>query len=163
LFQAAEAPAAPPPRQPSDAAGALAAGQQPAAAVLADTVELRLPIFEEVKSRWFTTAPASTLAGDAVSSGPAPAPADGWQTAADTGWQAAAAAAEPAVAEKTANGLPKRRPMAHLVPGSVETDRTSAPAVEYRDAQAVGATLAAYGRGLARSRTGPHIRPTTTV
>jgi anti-sigma regulatory factor (Ser/Thr protein kinase) len=165
LFQVTGSPAVPQPRQATEPAGLPVAGRPPAAADLADaTVEMRLPIFEAVQSTsaWFAAAPAS-LTVDAVGGEPAAPPAGTWQTRADTGWQAAAAAAQPAVAETTHNGLPKRNPMANLVPGSVDPDRSAAPVADHRDPHAVGATMAAYGRGLARSRTGQHVRPTSNV
>ena len=80
-----------------------------------------------------------------------------WDSPADVGWQAARKAAEPADGGTTSTGLPKRIPKAQLVPGSVtepepvaERPRPS----EYRDPAAAGATLAAYARGLTRSRMG---------
>src|SRR5207244_5022156 len=54
-------------------------------------------------------------------------PADqAWRTAADEGWQAARQAAQPEVAAVTDAGLPKRVPMAQLVPGGVEKAPTNA-------------------------------------
>lgn len=122
-----------------------------------DTVEL--PIFRQVHSKWFATR-------DEIRAETVEEPVDGqekphvsvsWDSPADVGWQAARKAAEPADGGITSTGLPKRIPNAQLVPGSVTdpqatTDRPR-PA-EYRDPAAAGATLAAYARGLTRSRVG---------
>lgn len=96
---------------------------------------------------------------------PSPAPARGtggdgggtdrqssWQTAADDGWRAASAAAEVTVDQKTQAGLPKRVPMAQLVPGGVEKATTS---VQRRTPEAVRGLLSAYHRGVQRGRTQP--------
>ncbi|WJK40704.1 nitrate- and nitrite sensing domain-containing protein [Solwaraspora sp. WMMA2056] len=75
-----------------------------------------------------------------------------WQTAADDGWRAASAAAEVSVEEKTQAGLPKRVPMAQLVPGGVEKATSS---VQRRTPEAVRGLLSAYHRGVQRGRTQP--------
>ncbi|MFF0229948.1 nitrate- and nitrite sensing domain-containing protein [Micromonospora sp. NPDC005254] len=75
---------------------------------------------------------------------------NGWQTAADDGWRAASAAATAApVNETTTTGLPKRKPMAQLVPGAVEKPTTS---VQRRSPEAVRGLLSAYHRGVQRGR-----------
>ncbi|MGV9211225.1 nitrate- and nitrite sensing domain-containing protein [Micromonospora sp. RB23] len=75
---------------------------------------------------------------------------NGWQTAADDGWRAASAAASAApVNETTTTGLPKRKPMAQLVPGAVEKPATS---VQRRSPEAVRGLLSAYHRGVQRGR-----------
>jgi hypothetical protein len=81
-------------------------------------------------------------------------PPGGWQTAADDGWRAASAAAErPASASETTQaGLPKRVPMAQLVPGGVDK---GAAAVQRRTPEAVRGLLSAYHRGVQRGRTHP--------
>lgn len=75
-----------------------------------------------------------------------------WQTAADDGWAAAAALsssnAEPE--ETTMAGLPKRTPMAQLVPGGVDKGTTS---VQRRSPEGVRGLLSAYHRGVQRGRT----------
>ncbi|WP_026209187.1 sensor histidine kinase [Catelliglobosispora koreensis] len=75
-----------------------------------------------------------------------------WQTAADAGWAAATAAAsvneEPE--ETTMAGLPKRTPMAQLVPGGVDKATTS---VQRRSPEGVRGLLSAYHRGVQRGRT----------
>ncbi|MEU7608570.1 nitrate- and nitrite sensing domain-containing protein [Micromonospora sp. NPDC049204] len=75
---------------------------------------------------------------------------NGWQTAADDGWRAASAAAGAVpVSETTTTGLPKRKPMAQLVPGAVEKPATS---VQRRSPEAVRGLLSAYHRGVQRGR-----------
>jgi hypothetical protein len=89
---------------------------------------------------------------------PPPAYGDGarrgesWQTSADDGWRAASAATEVPVAETTQTGLPKRVPMAQLVPGGVEKPAAS---VQRRTPEAVRGLLSAYHRGVQRGRTNP--------
>jgi signal transduction histidine kinase len=73
-----------------------------------------------------------------------------WQTAADEGWQAARAAAEIPVENTTTAGLPKRRPMAQLVPGGVDRAENS---TQRRTPEAVRGLLSAYHRGVQRGRT----------
>jgi signal transduction histidine kinase len=81
-------------------------------------------------------------------------PLSGWQTAADDGWRAAsaAAAADRPASETTQAGLPKRVPMAQLVPGGVDK---GAAAVQRRTPEAVRGLLSAYHRGVQRGRTHP--------
>ncbi|MGW0431585.1 nitrate- and nitrite sensing domain-containing protein [Micromonospora sp. NPDC003197] len=79
-------------------------------------------------------------------------PSGGWQTAADDGWRAATAATDVSVTETTQTGLPKRVPMAQLVPGGVEKPAAS---VQRRSPEAVRGLLAAYHRGVQRGRTRP--------
>ncbi|HEX5596668.1 MAG TPA: nitrate- and nitrite sensing domain-containing protein [Micromonosporaceae bacterium] len=76
-------------------------------------------------------------------------PAGGWQTPADQGWRAASAAAEVPVVETTRTGLPKRVPMAQLVPGGVEKP---AATTQRRTPEAVRGLLSAYHRGVQRGR-----------
>jgi hypothetical protein len=73
-------------------------------------------------------------------------------SAADEGWQAAAAAEANQPAELTPAGLPRRRPMAQLVPGSAPSAQAAAPARRPRDADAVRGRLANYQRGLQSGR-----------
>jgi hypothetical protein len=80
-----------------------------------------------------------------------------WETAADDGWRAASAATEVPVAETTRKGLPKRVPMAQLVPGGVEKPTTS---VQRRTPEGVRGLLSAYHRGVQRGRTQPDGNPT---
>ncbi|SBT51744.1 sensor histidine kinase [Micromonospora auratinigra] len=76
----------------------------------------------------------------------------GWQTAADDGWKAASAATEVPVAETTQKGLPKRTPMAQLVPGGIDKPTTS---VQRRTPEGVRGLLSAYHRGVQRGRNHP--------
>jgi hypothetical protein len=77
-------------------------------------------------------------------------PDQAWRTAADEGWHAARAAAAPEVAAVTDAGLPKRVPMAQLVPGGVEKAPTNA---NRRSPEQVRGLLSAYHRGVQRGRT----------
>ncbi|WP_026270700.1 sensor histidine kinase [Salinispora pacifica] len=77
---------------------------------------------------------------------------EGWSTAADDGWRAATAASDVPVAATTSTGLPKRTPMAQLVPGAVE--KPSA-AVQRRTPESVRGLLSAYHRGVQRGRKNP--------
>lgn len=77
---------------------------------------------------------------------------EGWRTAADDGWRAASAASDVQVAATTSTGLPKRTPMAQLVPGAVE--KPSA-AVQRRTPESVRGLLSAYHRGVQRGRRNP--------
>ncbi|HKT05717.1 MAG TPA: hypothetical protein VJT31_39910, partial [Rugosimonospora sp.] len=81
-----------------------------------------------------------------------------WQTAADEGWHAARAAAQPDVGSVTDAGLPKRVPMAQLVPGGVEKTPTNA---NRRSPEQVRGLLSAYHRGVqrGRSRSGDDAKP----
>ncbi|MET8906718.1 nitrate- and nitrite sensing domain-containing protein [Micromonospora sp. NPDC004551] len=83
---------------------------------------------------------------------PAAPPQPGWQTAADDGWRAASAATEVPVEETTRKGLPKRTPMAQLVPGGIEKPSTS---VQRRTPEGVRGLLSAYHRGVQRGRNNP--------
>jgi hypothetical protein len=148
----------------------------PAPSRYADDLTMELPIFRELESAWFRSGATSPMR--AVTSGeewpaaeaaaPAPvAPAQrtdsgsggagaaardervSWRSAADDGWRAAQAASEPEVAGTTETGLPKRVPMAQLVPGGVETAGAGA---ERRSPDAVRGLLSAYHRGVQRGR-----------
>jgi hypothetical protein len=87
---------------------------------------------------------ASASSGAANGNGTNP-----WQTAADEGWQAARAASEVPVDTTTTAGLPKRTPMAQLVPGGVDRGGNS---VQRRTPEAVRGLLSAYHRGVQRGR-----------
>jgi hypothetical protein len=77
------------------------------------------------------------------------ATANPWHTAADEGWQAARAAAERSVDNTTTAGLPKRTPMAQLVPGGVDRGGNT---VSRRTPETVRGLLSAYHRGVQRGR-----------
>jgi hypothetical protein len=72
--------------------------------------------------------------------------------AADAGWAAAAYAAVPQTDRVTGTGLPRRPPMANLVPGSVPDGVTGAGAVDQRDPGLVAASVSAFAQGRAHSR-----------
>ncbi|WP_085066953.1 sensor histidine kinase [Catenuloplanes japonicus] len=83
-----------------------------------------------------------------------------WRTAADDGWRTAAsvaAAAGETATDTTQAGLPKRKPMAQLVPGGIEK---ATPTVNKRSPEGVRGLLSAYHRGVQRGRTGPSDNPT---
>ncbi|BAL92697.1 putative sensor-like histidine kinase [Actinoplanes missouriensis 431] len=103
------------------------------------------------ESRDFDTAtvgaPAAAVSGSYSNGSTATNP---WRTAADDGWQAARAAAETQVDTTTTAGLPKRTPMAQLVPGGVDRGGNS---VQRRTPEGVRGLLSAYHRGVQRGRT----------
>jgi signal transduction histidine kinase len=72
-----------------------------------------------------------------------------WRSAADEGWRAAQAAMQPHDGGNTDMGLPRRVPMAQLVPGGVET---AGPSSDRRTPDAVRGLLSAYHRGVQRGR-----------
>jgi signal transduction histidine kinase len=115
----------------------------------------------EVKDDFVTVDAGMVAAPVAARSGPPAtgngvvrpeAPTSGWQTAADDGWRAATKAAGSSSSETTQAGLPKRVPMAQLVPGGVDKGATS---VQRRTPEAVRGLLSAYHRGVQRGRTHP--------
>ena len=72
-----------------------------------------------------------------------------WRSIADDGWRAAAAATHPQDGGTTDIGLPRRVPMAQLVPGGVETP---AGVSDRRTPDSVRGLLSAYHRGVQRGR-----------
>jgi len=76
-------------------------------------------------------------------------PESNWTSPADDGWRAAASAAHTSETEVTDGGLPKRVPMAQLVPGGVEKATT---ATNRRSPESVRGLLSAYHRGVQRGR-----------
>ena len=76
--------------------------------------------------------------------------AENWSSSADEGWRAADEVADRAPGELTSAGLPKRRPRAHLLPGSVATAARSG--VHTRDAGAARDRLSSFQRGLRQGR-----------
>jgi len=99
------------------------------------------------RSDYYDTTGGNQMAGSTASTGRGPE--QSWHTNADEGWIAAAAAAEPADGGTTAGGLPRRVPLAQLVPGSVE--RATAGS-NRRSPDAVRGLLSAYHRGVQRGR-----------
>ncbi len=72
-----------------------------------------------------------------------------WRSVADDGWLAAKAATDPRDGGSTEMGLPRRVPMAQLVPGGVETPTGGS---ERRTPDAVRGLLSAYHSGVQRGR-----------
>jgi anti-sigma regulatory factor (Ser/Thr protein kinase) len=130
----------------------------------ANDMTVELPIFSELESAWFATgtgheAPRpGAWPPEAGSAGSAAGGSDGswrtsddvsWRTAADDGWRAAQAAAAPQDNGMTDHGLPRRVPMAQLVPGGVET---AVAGSDRRTPDSVRGLLSAYHRGVQRGR-----------
>jgi hypothetical protein len=143
----------------------------------ADDLTMELPIFREVESAWFRSgatgpveepaavqtdpwtgneAEADAMVGAShryartgAEAGRATEDQVGWRSAADDGWRAAQAAMEPETGGLTEMGLPKRVPMAQLVPGGVET---SSDVSDRRSPDSVRGLLSAYHRGVQRGR-----------
>ncbi|HEY8452807.1 MAG TPA: sensor histidine kinase [Natronosporangium sp.] len=167
------APSQEPDRAPAAGVnGAVAADRTPSPAGSDETVEL--PIYREVESVWFRAkrkppadsgadtpqaqryatvgaGAADASAGAAAASGTEAPSAGGsdWRTAADEGWRAASSLSQARVDGVTASGLPKRRPMAQLVPGGVESAQVTP---QRRSPEAVRGLLSAYHRGVQRGR-----------
>jgi hypothetical protein len=78
-----------------------------------------------------------------------PASEVSWRSAADDGWRAAEAAIQPHDGGSTDMGLPRRVPMAQLVPGGVETPTGGS---DRRSPDSVRGLLSAYHRGVQRGR-----------
>jgi hypothetical protein len=120
----------------------------------ANDMTVELPIFSELESAWFAS---GTHESPRPGSWPPEAGADddayreemSWRTVADDGWRAAQAAASPLDNGMTDHGLPRRVPMAQLVPGGVET---AVPGVDRRTPDSVRGLLSAYHRGVQRGR-----------
>ena len=101
----------------------------------------RLPIFDEMESRWFGagwTAPSRSEAGGR------------WTSPADAGWQAAQAADVPTLAGSTPEGLPRRTPAANLIPGAIPSTPPAAP--QTRSAAEVRDRLTGFQRGVSEGR-----------
>ena len=101
------------------------------------------------------TSPAGTGAGRPTGPGGTdgaarPVGEVSWRTVADDGWQAAADASKPKDGGTTDMGLPKRVPMAQLVPGGVDNATAGA---QRRTPESVRGLLSAYHRGVQRGRT----------
>jgi hypothetical protein len=77
-----------------------------------------------------------------------------WPTAADEGWEAAEEALTPTPSAFTPAGLPRRKPRAQLVPGSVATKGTPAMAGAGVDAGVVRDRLNSFQRGVRQGRDG---------
>jgi hypothetical protein len=114
-----------------------------------DDMTQELPIFRELESRWFSDSPV-TAAATATPGARAAAEDVSWRSSADDGWSAARAAAEPQDGGTTEMGLPRRVPMAQLVPGG--SDAPTATVSERRTPDSVRGLLSAYTRGVQRGR-----------
>ena len=110
--------------------------------------ENRLPIFESVESDWFRRGRHGADRPGRVESG---AVAVGWASPADSGWEAAEVASAPVSGGTTLAGLPKRVPMANLVPGGV-TGTSPAPPAPTRSASHTRDRLASFQRGVREGR-----------
>jgi signal transduction histidine kinase len=107
------------------------------------------PVSAAARSDYYHDATGGTqMAGSATTSGRGAAE-NSWHSSADGGWSAAAAASEPVDGGTTAGGLPRRVPLAQLVPGSVERAATGS---NRRSPDAVRGLLSAYHRGVQRGR-----------
>ncbi|MGY0234617.1 nitrate- and nitrite sensing domain-containing protein [Longispora urticae] len=140
--------------KPSDA-GAVTSAPDPATVVAPVPVQ-EAPVVAEhnpppTPARVPVEAPAP--APRRVSPAPPPSADERWQTAADRGWQAASAASAPAVGGTTGTGLPRRVPMAQLVPGGVAAGSN---VTDKRNPEAVRGLLSAYHRGVQRGRQRPN-------
>jgi len=90
---------------------------------------------------------------DPVANRPESVPRDPrWRTAADQGWKVAAEKTALDPMESTEAGLPKRRPMERLVPGSVQDPAETTTRAPRRDPEGVRGLLSAYHRGVQRGR-----------
>jgi signal transduction histidine kinase len=148
--------AAGPGTPPSGATGAPGAGDRPVPTPIIPKPVIR-PGTRDAEPAAAPPPPAAEPAAEA-----ADVPGDmvdPWRTAADIGWRRASAAtqhsSEPS--ETTRSGLPKRRPMAQLVPGSVETGggpTTGQRNTRERSPEQVRGLLSAYHRGVQRGRSG---------
>lgn len=139
----------------------------------ADEPTERLLIFEEMLSQWFSAdsdTPPEDLPGATVETsvpagepGEPPSPPEKapvaeqpmervWTSPADEGWQAVEVLDQP-VEEVTAAGLPKRRPNAHLVPGSAPQRAAVHPAVSpLRSPDVVRGRMSSLQKGVRRGR-----------
>jgi hypothetical protein len=97
-----------------------------------------------------TTTGSTHMGSSPTSAGRTPAPEPAWRSAADDGWAAASQAADPQVDGTTSAGLPRRVPMAQLVPGGVDKSSTT---TNRRTPEQVRGLLSAYHRGVQRGRT----------
>jgi hypothetical protein len=140
----------------------------------------RLPVYEAVLSQWFEAADTGSTsqgtengaddktvaeratengAEDLAEQAPETSPT-GWTSPGDEGWQAAQSLLNKTPESQTSNGLPKRVPKAHLVPGSAAprhaaTGAESSPAAPPRpprSAEAVRHRMSSFQQGVRRGR-----------
>ncbi|HTX27760.1 MAG TPA: HAMP domain-containing protein [Streptosporangiaceae bacterium] len=107
----------------------------------------KLPIFDEMESRWFG-------AGRTIPGHPAAAAAgSGWASSADEGWRAAQTADAPTSVGSTAAGLPRRMPAANLIPGAIPAAPATPPlAAPTRSAAEARDRMAGFQRGVSEGR-----------
>ncbi|WP_169732413.1 sensor histidine kinase [Haloglycomyces albus] len=74
-----------------------------------------------------------------------------WRTAADSAWERVDSALGSEETDTTANGLPKRRPGAKLLPGGV-TEPQETVSAQKRNPEGIRGLLSAYHRGVQRGR-----------
>jgi len=104
-----------------------------------DSTDDDLLIFSETNSAWFTAANGDYKPNwDHLSS--------------DEGWRAAEQVAEPTVGPETPAGLPRRVPMANLVPGSVTVGASGRQPRIVRDPRRIAAHTEGYFRGWRRGQ-----------
>src|SRR5690606_1118259 len=95
--------------------------------------------FSQANSAWFTASDGeSKIDWDHLSS--------------DEGWRAAEQVAEPTVGPETPAGLPRRVPLANLVPGSVTIGPSGRPPRIVRDPRRIAAHTEGYFRGWRRGQ-----------
>jgi DNA-binding transcriptional LysR family regulator len=108
--------------------------------------DVRLSIFEELQSEWFSRRrrddPLGPSGGDQTQ----------WGSPADDGWRAAARLAAPTTAGTTTAGLPKRVPQALFVPGAVGGEQGRPHGAPNRSPQDVRGRLSSYRDGVRRGR-----------
>jgi hypothetical protein len=117
----------------------------------ADDMTMELPIFRELESAWFHP---HGMGDGAMAGGSGGAGSEevSWRFSADEGWLAAQAAADPSDGGLTDTGLPRRVPMAQLVPGGV--DDGSGAGADRRSPDSVRGLLSAYHQGVQMGRSG---------
>jgi signal transduction histidine kinase len=105
----------------------------------------KLPIFDEIESRWFGA--GRTLPGQPAATG------SGWGSSADEGWRTAQTAEAPTSAGSTAAGLPRRMPAANLIPGAIPATPATQPlAAPTRSAAEARDRMAGFQRGVSEGR-----------
>jgi DNA-binding transcriptional LysR family regulator len=109
--------------------------------------DVRLSIFEELQSEWFSRRSKSDPLGGGSSGDQSQ-----WGSPADDGWRAAARLAAPTTAGTTTAGLPKRVPQALYVPGAVGGDQPRPNGAPNRSPQDVRGRLSSYRDGVRRGR-----------
>jgi signal transduction histidine kinase len=136
--------------------GSVRQEQGPAAGqpVTAERVRHRLSGFQDGMRRARQEPAERTVVAEPVAQPPVTETesARDWTSSADEGWRAVDAM--PETGEVTAVGLPRRRPRAHLLPGSVMNNSTGNTAPQQRDAGAMRERLSSFQRGVREGRGG---------